>query len=841
MVNPMKDIVIGTGLGVSLALVWKNYKKTYFERVDSYYKWYDAEQAKKLFSIQSGMKLYVHYEDGTSAWTKRLTVENLTTTLEEVLTRFSSAYRAKFTRDLSLTSCRVFVERNQDTLTRKLITTDKYKQRLDQFSGINDTSAIEFVIVAAAPAKAHKEGELPAKKQPVHCHMKAPPSNELRVLDSDVKDGLEIAASQIAAKQYVLAKDTYEMLVFPSDPKNPEASLAMGTMYLTIDKPKAAVDKYLLPCWEGHREHSRDKASERVVFNVAIKLVECLISQHRYKKALSVLDQAQQYVRQRARHRGWFSDMAEKDRAEARMDYLRANALYDLKTQTDQETAISLLLHLLPDLQAADVNLDALQLYARIAQDRGKKNEAVSMLFRVLVGKSKDKTVRKQLVDLLRGKKGMERLVQAIPVTDQSAAVAYAYVATILKDFGAIDVAVLCFRQALQIVPTSATYALNLAHALEACNRYEEAYNALVRFFQSNRGLSVGGVANAGEVVDALARNGWKFQSSDSAEFSRWKLIWKPTSGQQGRVDVYENGSLCQKQRKNAFPTRASLTEDELDLLATFFAVVKILFLNGRLAALPRLIGLLEPIRAGRELHTTMIRNEQAYYVCIAQLLCISPFLKQPNVPDSHRLVHATAERNAHTYVCGDSHTLATAWREIQLQGSPVILQPALVTGLKHWHLRPESQFYPKINFWNVLEALPRHSRVIFLLGEIDCREGILRAVQMCKYETVEEGMKHTASIFMEAVTEVVKRFGLEVFIHPIVPVLKETRHLVIQYNQILRDRVNKSNNSTWLDFFDDLLEGSPAKLRSCYELDGTHLHPSYLQVLERELSKHVQ
>ncbi len=27
------------------------------------------------------------------------------------------------------------------------------------------------------------------------------------------------------------------------------------------------------------------------------------------------------------------------------------------------------------------------------------------------------------------------------------------------------------------------------------------------------------------------------------------------------------------------------------------------------------------------------------------------------------------------------------------------MLRPALVTGLKHWHLRPESNFYPKKNF----------------------------------------------------------------------------------------------------------------------------------------------
>lgn len=73
---------------------------------------------------------------------------------------------------------------------------------------------------------------------------------------------------------------------------------------------------------------------------------------------------------------------------------------------------------------------------------------------------------------------------------------------------------------------------------------------------------------------------------------------------------------------------KAALPEAELDLLACFFTVVKILFVNGRLSVLPSLIRVLEPLRLGRELHQTTIRNEQAYYACIAQLLSIEDALE---------------------------------------------------------------------------------------------------------------------------------------------------------------------------------------------------------------------
>jgi hypothetical protein len=50
MVNPLKDIIIGTGLGVTAAMFWKNFKNSEMSRIDSYYKWYDLQQAKKAAS-----------------------------------------------------------------------------------------------------------------------------------------------------------------------------------------------------------------------------------------------------------------------------------------------------------------------------------------------------------------------------------------------------------------------------------------------------------------------------------------------------------------------------------------------------------------------------------------------------------------------------------------------------------------------------------------------------------------------------------------------------------------------------------------------------------------------
>lgn len=58
---------------------------------------------------------------------------------------------------------------------------------------------------------------------------------------------------------------------------------------------------------------------------------------------------------------------------------------------------------------------------------------------------------------------------------------------------------------------------------------------------------------------------------------------------------------------------------------------------------------------------------------------------------------------------------------------------PTLPACLQIWHLRPESTFYPKAQFQKALRHVPDGAQLAMLFGEIDCREGLLLAVQKCK------------------------------------------------------------------------------------------------------------
>ena len=157
------------------------------------------------------------------------------------------------------------------------------------------------------------------------------------------------------------------------------------------------------------------------------------------------------------------------------------------------------------------------------------------------------------------------------------------------------------------------------------------------------------------------------------------------------------------------------------------------------------------------DLHLTRVRNENAYYCCTAQLVTTLP-LPLPCLPP--------------LYIAGDSHSLAPAWRTVEFRGTPHLLVPRLATGCKIWHMREASDFFPKYNFEVAVKAIPDGSPVIFCFGEIDCREGLLIAVERMRYPDLEAGVVHTVKIYISVLKGLATSRKFKVLVHPIPPVL---------------------------------------------------------------------
>ena len=85
------------------------------------------------------------------------------------------------------------------------------------------------------------------------------------------------------------------------------------------------------------------------------------------------------------------------------------------------------------------------------------------------------------------------------------------------------------------------------------------------------------------------------------------------------------------------------------------------------------------------------------------------------------------------------------------------------------------------------------HAQVIFLFGEIDCREGLLLAVDKLKYDDVDEAMHVLADVYLGVLTRLLAERSLTIYVHPVPPVLNETRHIVMPFNRVMKEKVRQA------------------------------------------------
>jgi hypothetical protein len=267
-----------------------------------------------------------------------------------------------------------------------------------------------------------------------------------------------------------------------------------------------------------------------------------------------------------------------------------------------------------------------------------------------------------------------------------------------------------------------------------------------------------------------------------------------------------------------------ALTNDELDLLALFCTLGKILYIQGRLDLIIHLANILNPVRAGRKIHETLVRNEHAYFACIDDLM------KYHTLPLDFSLPTI--------YFAGDSHSLAVTYQKVIYQGQEHLILPLLVTGMKCWHLRPGATFYPKSNFYNVVPKAPRGSTIVFMFGEIDCREGLIISLQKCRYESYEQGIEVAMRFYIDTLLELKEKYDYTIYLHPAPPVIDVTREIVILFNKMLKEVASRTPGLTYLDFFDGLLTEDKKLLNPDFTLDGTHMNPTYLPLVSEAFRK---
>jgi tetratricopeptide (TPR) repeat protein len=507
-----------------------------------------------------------------------------------------------------------------------------------------------------------------------------------------------------------------------------------------------------------------------------------------------------------------------------------ARAMYQMG---NEQPAIALVTNVLKE---NNENFDALVEYAYCLIQNKHYANAIPILLKCLLKENRNIRVKKLIVSLLQNDSvGAELFINYLMGNhiDNSDKLA-ALLALISKEYSTIGQSIQLFRYAIELNPDSASYVLNLIHTLEIQLKYRRAITEAVNYFKNHSQLHVGGVycSQILEIIESLVYTP-SYESKDYVQYrsgihakqyadEEYNLQWIETHG---ISHAQLSGSEQDTIQLPDLSTETPYSIEELDLLAIYFSLVKILFVMGVLSPLPSLIHLIEKARVKNyhTLHKTAIKNEFAYFRMIAQIMTdLSPKIPIP-------------ENIQPLYVCGDSHSLSPAWQCIKYKSEQRVITPVLVTGMKCWHLHEHSHHYPKVNFEHSIPTILSHSQVIFMFGEIDCREGILTAVDKGKYENVEHALQVVVDVYLNKLEEIQNMYHFEIMVHPVLPIQTTTEAIVDQFNQIMALNIARRNRFKWLG---SLIASEVDLTAAEYKLDGTHIHPRYISLLQKALEE---
>lgn len=112
-------------------------------------------------------------------------------------------------------------------------------------------------------------------------------------------------------------------------------------------------------------------------------------------------------------------------------------------------------------------------------------------------------------------------------------------------------------------------------------------------------------------------------------------------------------------------------------------------------------------------------------------------------------------------------------------------------------------------------------------------------AIERLKYRDLTEGIDVAQNHYLKMLKRLQKQRELQIFVHPVPPVMDITRSTCLAWNERMEAKLAAVPSIAWLSFADQLMTAD-GKLQEQYVLDGIHLHPSYIPLLESSLGSDV-
>lgn len=217
-----------------------------------------------------------------------------------------------------------------------------------------------------------------------------------------------------------------------------------------------------------------------------------------------------------------------------------------------------------------------------------------------------------------------------------------------------------------------------------------------------------------------------------------------------------------------------------------------------------------------------------AYYVYLNRL---SDTIKLPTKQDIEKI-----------YFIGDSHTLVHNQQILEIENRKYFSEAKLILGCKIWHLiqAQENQFTYSLSC--VLNSLPKKCKVVFNIGEIDCRgnEGIILQVKK-NNKNIPEMCAEMAFKYIKKIEEMAELKSLDIFLMgipaPVIEIEGKLSHdqslrvdIIHQMNHALRYHCENNKNITFVDIY-SITADVHGKAKSGFHVDEFHLSQSSCQL----------
>ena len=207
----------------------------------------------------------------------------------------------------------------------------------------------------------------------------------------------------------------------------------------------------------------------------------------------------------------------------------------------------------------------------------------------------------------------------------------------------------------------------------------------------------------------------------------------------------------------------------------------------------------------------------------------------------------------------GDSHVLSMGWQQLCFGERMRLAVPVVVTGLKAWHVRPETRFFTNGCLQTFLLRLQKQSffdrsdthstcrTIVVSAGEIDCREGVGGKSLQGYTDNCHEHIERTVAEYVRSLQQVLlTQVNIQqILVLPVPPHCQSRkgrvkgrafrRETTRYWNQVLRHQLHSVPSVYFLDYESHLLLSNDSYiLKPALNADSTHMNAAFARHFEQ-------